>query len=714
MAPTSAETPTRDRAAIQAERAELATRIAALRGAGASEPDAAEASLLETLDRFLSQELDERSRAEQLSEEIEAAQQALGDDIAKELERDPPYSLPLLDEWSDQVEELEGRSQALIRTVDDAQSALRDAQERQEADESARRLRNEELESAPPGAERGRLQRELELAALQSSVSRARVAWRRAVLQNARSAQRLHELRLERARAVREWIATQLQPSEGDLERVLAELEKRRFALERRAEAAALDLSAAESRYAERQRQAGGVAEPGPALTAELAAHRLDVTTRRQEGVLLADQIQRLETAAQVWRRRYANRLAAPARDELAAWRDETRRWLEEAERERRLRAARLAELRGDLTRIREQLERPGDAPARPWLEHEARILGELIHAYETDLESLERTSRLQARLGADLEPKLARFDLGAWLSDLGRTTRAIWRYEIVASEDNPITVGKVVTALGFFALGYLVARILSHSLGARVFPRIRIEEGIAHAYQSLVFYGLIVVAFLVALRVVNIPLTAFAIAGGALAIGIGFGSQNLMNNFISGVILLAERPIKIGDLIDVEGIYGTVERIGLRSTRIRAGENFHVIVPNAAFLENRVINWTHADRQVRIHVAVGVVYGSPTERVVELLQQALGEHPAILDKPEPIILFTEFGDNSLNFEAHFWIRIRSQMERRRVESDLRFRIDQLFRAEDIVIAFPQRDVHLDAPAPIDVRIVNGKPKEEA
>ena len=128
-------------------------------------------------------------------------------------------------------------------------------------------------------------------------------------------------------------------------------------------------------------------------------------------------------------------------------------------------------------------------------------------------------------------------------------------------------------------------------------------------------FYFLLTVAFLTALRMVQIPLTAFAFVGGALAIGVGFGSQNIVNNFISGIILLVERPIKRSDLVDVGGIFGNVEQIGLRSTRIRTGDNVHIIVPNASFLESNVVNWTHSDPKVRVSVSVGVAYGSPDAR---------------------------------------------------------------------------------------------------
>ena len=306
--------------------------------------------------------------------------------------------------------------------------------------------------------------------------------------------------------------------------------------------------------------------------------------------------------------------------------------------------------------------------------------------------------------------PAAAQMPVPAELAEpLKETTRVagdVWAFEITRSEDRSVTVGMVVIAVLSFAVGLVVARLLTHRVGLRALLRAGVDEGAAHAYLSLAYYGLALIAFFTALRLVNIPLTAFAVAGGALAIGVGFGSQNIVNNFISGLILLAERPIKRGDLIELEQIFGNVERIGLRSTRVRTGDNIHVIVPNSNFLETRVINWTHNGPQVRLQVNVGVAYGSPTREVERRILQALEEHERVLDTPAPVVLFTDFGDNALQFRALFWVRVRNMMDRMKVESELRYRIDDLFREAGVVIAFPQRDVHLDVEAPLPVQLM--------
>jgi small-conductance mechanosensitive channel len=339
--------------------------------------------------------------------------------------------------------------------------------------------------------------------------------------------------------------------------------------------------------------------------------------------------------------------------------------------------------------------------------------LTRLADAYREDLGQLEAQRFLAARLHDALEERSVRLRVLDRLEGLREVGSTVWRYELWSSEDRPITVAKVFSALAVFVVGFLLARRAAQALGRRVFSRLRRDEGAVHAFESLAFYVLLVLVFLTALRVVNIPLTAFAVLGGALAIGFGFGSQNVVNNFISGVILLAERPIKLGDLVEVGDVYGLVEQIGLRSTRVRTGDNVHIILPNSSILESQVVNWTHNDPEVRVNVTVGIAYGSPTREAERRIRQVLIDHPKVHATPEPIILFRDFGNDALIFEARFWVTMRTLMDRLRIESEVRFGIDDAFREAGITIAFPQRDVHLDTLRPLDVRVVGPRHDRE-
>ncbi len=296
----------------------------------------------------------------------------------------------------------------------------------------------------------------------------------------------------------------------------------------------------------------------------------------------------------------------------------------------------------------------------------------------------------------------------GFWetVRDLWQRVAAVWNFQLTAIDGRPLTVGKVTIALLVLVFGLPIARLVIRRVSRRLFARIGLEPGAAAAFETLTFYAVGVCLVVFALWVSEIPLTVFTLAGGAIAIGVGFGSQKIVNNFISGVILLFERPIKVGDLIEVGETFGEVENIGARSTKIKTFDNFHIIVPNGAFLDQNVINWTHSDDRVRVWLKVGVAYGSSTRQVEELILKAIRELDKALIPPEPEVFFADFGDNALMFEAFFWVVMRRPMDRRRTLSDLRFRVDELFREAGITVAFPQRDVHLDTLSPLQIRVL--------
>jgi len=490
-------------------------------------------------------------------------------------------------------------------------------------------------------------------------------------------------------------------------DRALELLDKLEFDLGRQLESLRFDLASAERRFATAQERLDADVDPDPALREEVAARRLQLSTAQRTVSLLEERLARVNSQQIAWQRLHELETRRVAPEQLTDWSAESEERVEALTRELAVKRGRMQELEQELSFTRERREESGiAAPEARWLAVQERVLEELEAMYAQDVGNLEKSLSLQQRLVASLEQETRELPLEARLRAFLHQLREFWNYKLTASQEEPITPGKIISAIFIFLVGYALAVLVSRGLGRRVFTRMRLEQGAAQAFQSLIFYLLLVVAFLTALRMVQIPLTAFAVVGGALAIGVGFGSQNVVNNFISGIILLAERPIKIGDLIEVAGVYGNVERIGLRSTRVRTGDNVHIIVPNASFLENNVVNWTHTDQRVRVNITVGIVYGSPTREAERIIHQVLREHPAVLGEPEPVVLFRDFGDNALIFEMRFWIEMRTIMDRLRVESEVRFRIDDLYRQAGIVIAFPQRDVHLDTSAPLDIRLV--------
>lgn len=261
--------------------------------------------------------------------------------------------------------------------------------------------------------------------------------------------------------------------------------------------------------------------------------------------------------------------------------------------------------------------------------------------------------------------------------------------------DGNKFNVADVLLIPSVLIGGFILLKWLIRMFAKRMVAR-GVEADVVHLVRRLLFVIGLALLVITTLDLINIPLTAFAFLSGAVAIGFGFGAQNIINNFISGWILMWERPIRIGDFLEVDNAKGKVESINTRSTRIRRTDGVHMLIPNSKLLENTVVNWTLIDQLARSTVKVGVAYGSPAKKVAELILQAAKAQTEILSDPEPLVIFEDFGDNALIFEVYFWINASVDRDLRVIRSNIRFAIDELLAQNDIVIAFPQRDVHID------------------
>lgn len=278
---------------------------------------------------------------------------------------------------------------------------------------------------------------------------------------------------------------------------------------------------------------------------------------------------------------------------------------------------------------------------------------------------------------------------------------------ELFVFGESPITLSQLITAPLLLIIGLLFVRIVVARL-SRTMRNRGYDSNLILILRRGIYAVAITCLVLIALGMLNVPLGAFTFISGAVAIGVGFGAQAIINNFISGWILMGERPVRIGDLLEFEGTLGRVEAINTRSTRIRRIDGVDIVTPNSALLENTVVNWTLADNNIRTSVRVGVAYGSPVRTVEKLISQAANELDVIQDDPPPVVIFEDFGDNALVFDVFFWTMLRPGGDMRKLRSDLRFRIAELFEENDIVVAFPQRDVHMDG----QLRLVTDKPAE--
>jgi potassium efflux system protein len=705
--------------AIREQRRQVAAEIAAVQerlAAGAAPESSVTATtqleLLERIDRALAQQL----AASERSEELGAARSALDGRLTSgpddEIASPPPYPLGLLDAVSDALEAQTRRTQTLHSALEAAEQGLAKAEETLERREQKRRLAREAAETASDPVEQLRLRAGLEVARLESRAAQAARDLAALERDNLRAELALQERSERLLSDTQAFVREKLQVDPDGLRASLSRLDEREAALTRDLEHANRELERAEGKLALAERRLNESSEPDAERVAEVDARRLERQLWNRRVAFVGDALSRIASERELWKRRYRNLERDVEAPELHSWEQEIRQLLEESERAQRLTEARLAELQQELTTSRSQLVNVPEGQ-EPWQHERADDLQALAELYQKQAADLAADRHLAERTLGEIVSRSGRATFGERIRVWASSAADLWRFELFAVDDRPITIGKVLTALLLFFLGFAVASGASRTLGHSVLRRLNLDPGAASAIQGLVFYLLLLIFFLTALRTVNIPLTAFTVLGGALAIGVGFGSQAVVNNFISGLILMAERPIKVGDLVEVDGTQGVVERIGTRSTRVRTFDNIHIIVPNSAFLENSVINWTLSDEDVRTHVDVGVVYGSPTRDVDRLIRRVLEEHGRILREPAPSVWFTDFGDNALQFRANFWIRSRDMGERKRIESDVRHRIDHFFREAGITIAFPQRDVHLDSTRPIEVRVVESEPSDE-
>ncbi|MEQ9639326.1 MAG: mechanosensitive ion channel [Alphaproteobacteria bacterium] len=258
------------------------------------------------------------------------------------------------------------------------------------------------------------------------------------------------------------------------------------------------------------------------------------------------------------------------------------------------------------------------------------------------------------------------------------------------------LSITDIGTAILVLVVGLIITRLLRRGLAEQLLPETNLDLGVQNSIASGFGYLGVLLAGTLAVAALGIDLSNIALIAGALSVGIGFGLQNVVNNFVSGLILLIERPVKVGDWVVVGGNEGFVKKINVRATELQTFQRASVIIPNADLISSSVMNWTHQDRYGRIEVGVGVAYGSDTARVKEIMLEAANAHERVLDYPAPFVLFMNFGDSSLDFELRCYTD--DVLYKIIIASDIRFEIDRRFREADIEIPFPQRVVHIVPP----------------
>lgn len=259
---------------------------------------------------------------------------------------------------------------------------------------------------------------------------------------------------------------------------------------------------------------------------------------------------------------------------------------------------------------------------------------------------------------------------------------------------DSKLTVGLILTLVVSFTLLFIVSEWIRKFLVHKVLRKRQIELGTKESIGAIVKYLLILGGIFTILQTNGIDLSAFGVLAGAIGVGIGFGLQNITNNFISGMVILFEQPIKVGARIEVGEVTGDVIRISARSTTVLTNDNIRIIVPNSQFIDNPVINWSLNERKIRFNFPVGVAYKENPEKIKKILLEIADANPGVLKTPEADVLFDSYGESSLNFSLRVW---SSEFvgKPRVLRSQLYYEIFKKFAEHDIELPFPQRDIHL-------------------
>ncbi|MEW5925312.1 MAG: mechanosensitive ion channel domain-containing protein [Candidatus Zixiibacteriota bacterium] len=284
-------------------------------------------------------------------------------------------------------------------------------------------------------------------------------------------------------------------------------------------------------------------------------------------------------------------------------------------------------------------------------------------------------------------------------VEDIWQVIHKILHFELFQLNKEPVTVLSIGMFVLMLALFYVASMIINRIIIRRIMIRLNIEKSTRYRMLRIGHYLIMISGTVVAFQFVGIDLGGLAVIFGLLSVGIGFGLQNITSNFIAGIILLFEQPIKVGDRVTVGDTEGNVSSINMRSTTIRTLNNISIIVPNSEFISSRVTNWSHGDPKIRLVVDVGVSYDSDPDAVIKALHEVAGEHPDVIASPEPDVLLSEFADSSWSMKLRVWLANPHRYYQ--IRSELNQAIVAKFRKYGIEIPYPQRDLHVRSPLPM-------------
>lgn len=700
---------------LRAKRATAEAELKAMSGIGSTAKDAPadlpKGQWIErkTLLQQVVRSYDEQIEDVQRLENIHRRQDELSREAAqwKGFAEPPPYSIFLADQLWEAVYALrlgaEG-IQSQLTLIELRFDRMREALQR--AEERLRQV-SERLEIANDEAQAGEQRRLRDMEELRKRAASVQLA--ASELSKKREEAELSETQARLAFAERQFQAAEQQTvfTEEDLKKVHTRLSEEREGLEAELHQTAADRRVQQQTLEklERRLDARFAKQTSGASTdraeknmervkADLELKRAEVDTQTAEEDLLRQLLDFVGGERQLWDARFAvvhstepgqareaYKKFSPLFNNVVASRDYVRQ--------------QVLVVSGQAGEVVHRLRTATGAEERGRLESLVKNFRQREQAYDRALRRLDHTTRFVERWKAEVKQQHKELPLSDrlvdWSRQAGGGAKTIWNFEVFSAEDTieldgkqiigrrSITVGKIISALGILLIGYWICLHLARLIGRLAVTRLGMAADVANLIRQWSQAVLMTILLIISLVSVKIPLTVFAFLGGAFAIGVGFGAQTLLKNMISGILLLIERPLRVGDLIEVENVRGRVTSIGLRSSTVRDAKGMETLIPNSSFLEKHLTNWTYSSRVSRFSLRVGAPYEASTSRVIDMLAHLAKGHPHVLEMPPSQVLLEEFGQNARIFSLNYWLEIRLDIDPSQVASELRFVIEQKF-----------------------------------
>jgi potassium-dependent mechanosensitive channel len=695
-------------AELEDKRTKAETELKAVTTSRASDTSSEELlerrSLLEQIVRGYDEQIDDHQRLKETGQRIADIARSSAD--WKGFAESPPYSIFLVDQLWDTMSSLRLAVEGFQSQLSLINLRSERARESLTAANGRVRQASEQLESVTDPSQAARQREVRDLEELRSRAAAVTLA--AAEVAKKRVEEELAETRASLTFAERQLETGEQQVSFGeeDIEKVRKRLSQERQALEselektiveQRAQSQALQASVQQEAQLAKQLSAVSSKKNVERLTrskmtVELKRAQLDNLS--VQGDLLQQLLDVVEGERQLWESRFAvarDPDAGRAREAYArlspifanfrAFRDHLRQ--------------QLVATSGRISEIDNRLQHAPNTEDRRLLQSMLQVYRQREGAYNRSLQRTDDASRFLERWKSEFKEQRRELPVSAriedWFQQAWGVVQRGWNFEVFSAEDTievegkkmtghrSVTLGKIVSALAILLVGYWLCLYLARLIGRLAVSRLGMSAGVANLMRQWSQAFLITILIVISLVSVKIPLTIFAFLGGAFAIGVGFGAQNLLKNVISGILVLIERPLRVGDLIEVDNVRGRVTTIGLRSSTVLDAKGMETLIPNSSFLERHLTNWTYSSQQSRFSLRIGAPYGSSTQSVIDMLTEVARDHPHILKAPRPQILLEEFGAQARIFSLNYWLEIRLEIDPNQVASDLRFSIEERF-----------------------------------